>query len=462
MYVKAFRKVNNTTQEYRYDEISNLSFAPEVDITGQSLPINEFYVDIHTEDDIPVSSVIKLYDDSGKMWAKYYIVYAEHEIPEVLTVRAESILARMDRVYVPAVMYTGSPTVLKLVHGLFNDDATKYYIDPTIASMTITGYFPKQTKKERLQWICFAVGAYVKTFFTRNQNNVYAQVEILKLDVESNGTEIPANKVFWRPQRSFSDYVESITITQFTFTKVSSSQINVVDEWIEADGEYYSVGRSEQIFKNPNIERGVATQEIVLEDVYIVTDNNTLSRIASLLGMLYFKRDELDADLINNGEYEPAHKVRIPLVSPDEDSGAVAIGYLDSCDFSFGTQARSKIHMTVQSVQDTVSLTIVYIHDITKLKLGKSKYNFPVGFSYSLENPYLDQMNGKYRYVYYPKLKYATGTIAEGTNTNNQYYDNALIYNNDPNHPNYQMLAVLSVSEAITWQDYENGVLRIE
>ena len=41
MYVKAYRTSGNKVEEHKYNNISNLSFSPEVDITGQSLPINE-------------------------------------------------------------------------------------------------------------------------------------------------------------------------------------------------------------------------------------------------------------------------------------------------------------------------------------------------------------------------------------------------------------------------------------
>ena len=60
-----------------YSTIRNLSFSPQTDVTGNSLPINEFSVDIVTDDDISFGQYAELYDDLDNLWAKYWINYAE-------------------------------------------------------------------------------------------------------------------------------------------------------------------------------------------------------------------------------------------------------------------------------------------------------------------------------------------------------------------------------------------------
>lgn len=453
MYVKAYTPNGNTLEERVYKKISNLSFAPEVDITGQSLPVNELYLDIHTEDEIPVSNYIKMYDDSGKLWAKYFIVSSEKSIVDVVSIRAESFLGRMDRTYVPAVIYTSSVTVASLVSGLFNGDTSKYYIDSSLQNLPIVGYFPKQTKKERLQWICFAIGAYVKTFFTRKVNDTYVQVEILPLD--NTVTEIPASKTFWRPSLTHNDWMKNISIDSFSFTLWNHEDPPTNQEYVEVDGSIYTVTRLTNTVTNQDVPSGVDWQEIEINDVYIVP-NSKADDILSRLALIYFKREKVNADIVNNAEFEPAHKVTLPLDSPSDNTGRTVTGFIDSCDFSFGIQARARISMTVQSLDETTSLTILYENYISTAKLGSKRYNYPVGVIYQIENPYLDKSDSNLRYVYYPVNQYATGEMAEGQNVNHQGFLEALVWQKKP-----KILNVLSV-DSVSWQNEEEGVLKIE
>ena len=68
MYVK----INNVN----YTKLKNLSFVPETDLTGQSIPICEYSVSIITDDAITVGDIAKLYDDMDNLWASYVVVYA--------------------------------------------------------------------------------------------------------------------------------------------------------------------------------------------------------------------------------------------------------------------------------------------------------------------------------------------------------------------------------------------------
>lgn len=441
-----FVGTKNSNGEWRsFRKIGNLSFAPEVDLTGQSLPVNELYVDIYTEEDIPISQDIYLYDEQNRLWAKYFIILAEHTTPEVVTVQAESRLARMDRVYVKAVMYDDTP-VEQIIYDLFNRNIDLFDMDYSLASKTVTGYCPKQSKKERLQWICFAIGAYVKTFFSD-------KVEIKKIDNSLRG--VPVERTFWRPSLSYRDYVKSVTVTTFAFTEKTEQEIGN-EEYVKVGNKFYAITRGEATVTNDraDIPKGVAVQEIEFSDVYLVNDDNALD-ILGHLGQMYFKNEELEADIIDNGEFEPAHLVEVSIDPPDEGTGRTARGFIDSCNFSFGVQARASIHMTVQELREDTALVITYKHE-RGVVLARKRYHLPEGFAYEITNPYIDKTNGKVRKIYYPKREKATGTIHSGSNTNEQPYADALIYRGEKRE-----LEVLSVDDVIL-VDQEKGTYGIE
>ena len=96
-------KINNII----YTQIRNLSFSPETDITGSSLPVNQFFVEIKTTDVIGVGINAYLYDDDGDMWAKYWITESVVVDEGWYKVTAQSIILLLDRFTLPAVVYSG-------------------------------------------------------------------------------------------------------------------------------------------------------------------------------------------------------------------------------------------------------------------------------------------------------------------------------------------------------------------
>ena len=84
--------INSTT----YSGLKNLSYSPETDVFGNSLPINEFRADIITTDDIAMSQWAELRDDLNALWAKYWIVYAERIDRQTVRIQAQSALRLLE------------------------------------------------------------------------------------------------------------------------------------------------------------------------------------------------------------------------------------------------------------------------------------------------------------------------------------------------------------------------------
>lgn len=430
-----------------YREITNLSFAPEVDITGQSLPINEFFVDIYTEADIAVGQWIFLYDDLDNLWAKYWLIFADRITAELVTIHAQSYLAKYDRMTVEQAWYDTTLESVLFNPANLNLSTNIVSMHPDFYNVHIIGYCPEQTMKERIQWLCIAVGAYVKTFFTD-------KIEIVPID--NSITEIPVEKTFWRPSIASSDYVSDINVTSFSYewTSVRPQSYEEYVDFGNAGVERFLKITRLPINTHRQVPANVPTTEINLEDVFLVNSSN-VTAISNRLASIYFMSQELEADVINNAEYIPADKVKVSLDPPDEDTGRTAEGFIDSCDFSFGVMARSRIRLAIQGFSVTTKLIVNYLKG--SIKLGRNKYQFPVGSTPTIPNPYLEQTSGKKRYVYYPINPNTVVTIQAGTNVSNQQYDFALIFNGDK-----KVLWILSVS-GVAWQnDEEREVLVIE
>ena len=127
----------------------------------------------------------------------------------------------------------------------------------------------------------------------------------------------------------------------------------------------------------------------------------------------------MDFDAVNNGQYIPGDKVLIHI-----DDESMVTGYVNRAAYAFGLQAKATMHLTgVESVEAGI-LKILYKYN--GMQIGKKVYTFPVGYSYSITNPYIDLTMNGHRYIFRPLNENATGTIAAGNNTNTQNYDVAL------------------------------------
>lgn len=430
-----FVRINSTN----YRTIKNISFAPEIDITCTSIPINQFVVEIYTQETIGVGQFASLYDDLNNLWARYWIISVERVDENIQRVIAQSLLRVLDDYEVVAVMYNNKPVAEAISELFISALQNAYTIDEAFDNMTLSGFCPRQTAKERLQWICFIIGANVKTFFSN-------KIEIVAL--EHSSTVIPKNQTYWKPSITYRDYITSVEITSYSFTQTAKEQILSTDDWVTDGTNYYVVAKTTYSLYNQNIPQGTPSNPVSISDVMLVNSSN-FNAILLRLASLYFNRNGFDGSVINNATYEPSQRVKVYA-----DDETIVTGYIESCDFSFGLQAMSRVSLNAILIEDIDKLIVTYMYQSTIL--GKDTYGFPVGYTYHLPNPYLDIYYDIHRYVYYPVAPFTDGTMQEGTNTETVNYGVALIFDTNTN-----ILQIYSVA-GVAWKDESEEVVVIE
>lgn len=389
MYIK----IDNT--EYR--SIRNLSFAPETSVLSDCVPINQFTLDVMTDDAISAGADIELYDDIDTLWATYWVTYAERLDDFTISLRAESKISILDRKTMPAVMYSNEP-VSDILSDVFSDlGSSSYSLDSSFSGASISGFMPHHSKRYRLQLICFVIGAYVKTYFND-------KIEILPLS--ANALLVPKKKTFWKPSVTYKDWVTGITIRSFSFQQGTPA---TGDDYVKDDqGVTYIQSSQEITVTNPDAPVTAPPNIIEVDDVQIINSGN-VSAILARLASMYFGRAMADVDVINNAEYMPGQRVITYGVGQQ-----LVMGYIESATFSFGVQARSKIHMTPIELREAVTLTIRYTWSElgTKLRVLTEEYLLPKDYQYTIENPYIDLAWQNHRYVLRPRDEYTTVTLS--------------------------------------------------
>lgn len=386
-----------------YSAVRNISFAPQTDVTGSSVQINEFSVQIKTTDTIAYGQYAELYNDTNVRFAKYWIVYAEHITDEIVQIVARSDIALLENVILPAVMYNAEPitdvldTLMVRQAGSGIVATIEYALSSSLENITITGFCPEQTARERLRWVCIVAGAYVRAFFN-------TKIRIAPID--NTETLIPIDKTYYRPTVTYKDYVTAVKVTGYSFT---AGTPGTTDEWVSDGTNTYIVTKQTFTLTNSNVPASAPDNVIEIDGVYLVNSSN-VSGIMSYLSQMYFKRAEIALDIVNNGDYKPGDKL---VVYADEDS--VFTGYASLMDFEFGQQAKAKTQLVAVDTKAGATLTIRY--KVGSKRIAKETYVFPVGYTYTITTRYIDKTINGHRYIYRPTTSTVTGTMTSGTNT---------------------------------------------
>lgn len=387
-----------------YTAIDSLSFSPETDLTGNSLPINEFEVRLFTNDIIAYGQYAELRDDLNNLWARYWISYAERigrdvdKETYIVKLIAQSPLAFLERVRIPAKMYnTTADAVFSDILTLAGQTGI-IVLDSEVAtewaSIGINGFCPEQSARERLLWLTLCAGGYIESFFG-------STATVRKVDLTST-TLIPIEKTYWKPTVSHRDYVTKIRIHAYTFTEGSPAN---TDDYVTDGVTYWIVQNTTITLSNNNIPAGVPENVVEIEDITMISPNNA-STIANNLVAYYFDRTEIDCDVIDNYEYKPGD-----LVTLYTDEDQLYTGYIDSVGFSFGVQAKGTLHLTPCAATEGAMLTVHYKWG--DLTIATRVYYLPKDYHFSITTEYLDQRISGHRYIFRPDQFLINGVLTE-------------------------------------------------
>lgn len=423
MYVIVYEKTKWGTTPVNpteYRALKSLSFAPETDITLSSIPVCEFTVEIITTDNITTGHRIRLYPD-GQMttYADYRIMKAERIAENVVRVLAQSELALLDTWTLKAIRVTGSMGIQTIMSWAENPtyikSGTPKHINYILASdvldrdARVTGFFPEQTARERLQQMCITCGLTVQQWFCNGL--LLTRVNNIG-QIPERGVLIPVADTFMFPERQYVDPAGSLVVYGYANWRVDKPE---GDGWVEVKDdindetwyclEFWSKG------SNEDNDEGNAAK---ISDVMIINDDNYLSVLERK--WRFFITEEYTIDVINNGQYYPNMPVAFYYDTGGDLSNAVIIeGVITKCDFTFGTQNRAKLTIaripgtTPQAVHCT---TVHYVYEYTvddgeggttekTLALGRNEYYTPAGEMVSFDTPtiYIDVVGDTLAFV---------------------------------------------------------------
>ena len=357
-------------------QIRNLSYAPQVDLTGNSLTVNEYSVDVitHNAHGDMFNRIVScnLFDDSDQLWSAWPLYKAVRVSESVMRVTCRSWINELETLEMEETVYAGQTA--ETVMATIFPNTIYYTLANALKDITISGYAPAQTARERLTWVLFAIGGFVRDVYTE-------QVDIVEVD--NTEALIPFDHTYMRPSIiDKADWVTALKVTSYSFLQASSDE-----EAAQYDNSYMFplpwVATEEVVtLLNPDAPDDAPENVVEINGIYLVNSGN-VSDISSRLALYWFNPLEASLDCINNRQYRPGDLVDVYL-NQDE----MLSGYIQQASYSFGKQSRSSLRLVGCEVRASDVLTVNYLYD--GQCIVQNQYRFPVGFGYELSSRYLE------------------------------------------------------------------------
>lgn len=419
-----------------YTEIFDITFAPEIDVLSETVPINSFDAKIKTNDILNVSDLGEtaiLKTDNDVVFANCKLSQVKRLSDEVVQIHAEDQLSQLDAITMPAYFYNDYSldiAIFDLITQIRYITGDEYV--PSIAIQQaesyphIDGYCPEQTARERLQAFCFVTGYYMLTAY-----HTY-DVALMPLEDTFSGEPdyIEEAHVMWRPENGDQNFITDIKGEYFFLTETTPSLVNPVEEYVHVDtpmSRYYLVVRYPFSWKNPYTSADVPKNQIELYDNMLINSDN-VDNIKARMAIIYGRNGglEMTVEVVDPNTYYVVGQL---VAFPTGVGREIAVGYITSQNLVFGRNIKMSMTVKIIEYRQGYFLTIQkkYGNEI----IAWERHLMLAGHSYNISCGDIETKGGLNRAVLSTTQTSVAGTMPEDDLTVDVPYFLALYVLND-------------------------------
>jgi len=419
-----------------YTEIFDITFAPEVNVLSEAVPINSFDAKIKTDDILNVfnlgdTAILKT--DNDVVFASYKLSQVKRLSDEVIQIHAEDQLSQLDSITMPAFFYNDYSLDIAIYDLIRQVKAiTDNEYEPSIAIRQaesyphIDGYCPEQTARERLQAMCFVTGYYMLT--------AYHPYDIVLMPVEElfggDPDYIEEAYVMWRPENGDQNFVTDIKGEYFLLTETTQSLVDPVHEYVKTDTpvvRYYQVDRYHFSWKNPYTSSDVPKNQLELYNNMLINSDN-VDNIKARMATIYGRNGglEMTVEIVDPTTYYVAGQL---VAFPTGVGREIAIGYITSQNIIFGRNIKMEMTVKIIAYRQGYFITIQkkYGNNIIEWE----RHLMLAGHSYNISCGDIETGNELNRTVFSTTQTSVSGTMPEDDLTVDVQYFLALNVLND-------------------------------
>lgn len=375
----------------RYDDIKSLSFIPEIDPTMSALPICEFTAEIVTS--VSASALknesVSLYEtgiNSDILFAGSYTIYNVEQLsPKVVRITAASFLRYLEERTLPAKLYRSmslNDFMIDICEGdtvesttsiiIWDDDAPPIRI-VNIQGMTVSGLFPVQTARERLQMLCQANNYWVLQWGEYSEYGI--AVQSVSITSFQGGTLINPENTYYQPKTKKASDTGTVKIAShsnasYTYHPQTDTWKKYVVQQAWADPStglsedeisvYYqetwsSYSDTDTEYANPGI--------VEINNLYMASSSANSTLLTMLFAHYQTELDALCWPYSRNGTLYDIRYFPGDMIQYYADNDTVYSGVITSAEFVFGTMTREKLKiLTDAKAINGVIITVNYVY----------------------------------------------------------------------------------------------------
>ena len=303
--------------------IKNINLQQDCGIVNEVLPIDVLTVEVLATSITLYNNWVELSVD-GALWCVYWLTDLRKTGTNTYKIVAKSPIVLLDTAIVAATMFA-SDNAYTYLNSLLTTYLPLVSIDSSLSSVTLSGYAPQQTARERLQWVLLSLPTMyrARTSFIRGiiiEQNTYT------------GLSIPASHVYLAPTLTDEQVVTNFKTIYHSYTPIPSP--SGYTDVVQVGTNYYAHTANPYSLSSSLPEASYATyNEYGISDNTIINPSN-VGAVASVLSTWYFNYTSTW-----RGRYlwSAGKPVGTACILPVTTTTTV-IGYLKSAKYIFGSQ----------------------------------------------------------------------------------------------------------------------------
>ena len=239
-YLKVQNIMHGILKDFGSNEIKSANLMEETDLSALTAPASTLEFEVYSEsDDFNIFNPQGIYNllqqkqqmsvsgaKGGKMinFGTYYVEELESKSNKIISISATDGVGIMDGTTFKGGMYLNKPAA-ELIEEIMEDAGFGYTLESSLAEKTITGYIPICSHREALQYVVFAINAFVATARSGTIN-----IKAMP-DLSQTPTKILSmSRKFIGTTVTLRELVTGVSLTEHNYTLDStSSQICEVD-----------------------------------------------------------------------------------------------------------------------------------------------------------------------------------------------------------------------------------------
>lgn len=287
-YLKLQSLIYGVMERFQDDDLISCTILEEINILSTELPTNTMEFTAYSKtDDFNIFNPKGIYNAFEKKqfinvggvingtsqgFGTFYLNEWTSSENKMMTLSTVNAIGIMENTYFKGGLYN-NVTAKSIIDEIMTDAGFAYYLDDSLAYISVSGWLPRCSHREAIQQVCVAIGAYIDTTRSgaiRIKPYTIDETDIVRMgkDRKHIGTKVSLNSL-----------VTGVNVTEHEFV-LNTDIENLFEGELEA-------GKNEVTFNEPCVITNIENAQIIDSNVNGCTINVTSTGTVTITGNKY-------------------------------------------------------------------------------------------------------------------------------------------------------------------------------